>query len=626
MGFLEEEMDDTLVGTAMSNRQSQASQARAMRASFHAKKEADELLVQKPPSKTDDLLICEGVFHYAKALVDRLIILKYTTLRIKGPLFNIISHWVGHIRARIRTPGQRSKIFQPHLVLSMVCLSAVFVRSPLLPRDICRLVATRQLPFLTILKTAFPPDFHKTHVVRDAFTARRMPIVTQLIRTARDLSRKSSAWPPLRELFIASDGWQHRNETRPLWVPFPIGNFHITLLRVTRLLGLPDEFGARVLRWVELRNAAVRMYSYASQEVSFETDDRSKILLRDDVTDCSVIIDVVTTMRLCYSRVRKTPRNVKFKKEWEDCKNAMSQWLQHGCIEDLDTVSWTALSPMALSKLRGKNLRKYISLVDDALSEKGEQIPEVWGLFVREFEDIAMVGEGLEESDGDAEQGSSSEDNEIMEHVRTDKRCMYDASRCGDVPMFDAAEGKDAMDAECGYDFEAGAVQTRKTLLTGKKKMFRRSAQSKRRRNMRDSPSKPQQVGIEESANGNEQSDSDSTPQEMDTGGDAVSWAEGSRGTKRRLQWSSGDESNEGLARREHARKRDLLVEPCGIGLAWTIMVHFFQGSHVHLSGMDIDTDCWSYLQRTKKACDETLKVTIEYVEGLERRAAEAEK
>lgn len=90
---------------------------------------------------------------------------------------------------------------------------------------------------------------------------------------------------PLRKIFVALDGWQEDVDGWVLRVPLLVETFDMTSLRVTWMVGFIDAFGAWVLRWVYLRSATVKIiYSKASQEDTGETNDRSKMNLRDDVS------------------------------------------------------------------------------------------------------------------------------------------------------------------------------------------------------------------------------------------------------------------------------------------------------------------------------------------------------
>ena len=406
-GFHEEEVDDLFAGTAVQNRASQASQADSRRRKLAALKENSQLTLSQPSTKQipDYLLITEGVFIMSKAIAKRLIELKYVPKRIMPPLFEILTCWTRTLHARVDT--SLATVFKPVMILSVICLAALCVRSSMLPRDLCRLVNTLQVPYFTALRTVFPTSFPKTKAVRAAFAPQELPIATVVIAYARMLGVHKDAWPSLNEFFKKNINPSHRDQMvremeRPFdfvrnvtKVPFPLGHMHLTLLRLTRLLGLPDDFGARVLRFIDLRRAAVKMARvlngrkdgpwdhsridtdripyiphYRGLQDTFSIPVPEGIDLYTFPTDESLQIDIVNTMRLCYGRIKMGKRAVRdipkhlrmqMRKEWNKCKEALENWLSRGNAEDLDHICWTCLTPRTLNTMSGATLADYVS-------------------------------------------------------------------------------------------------------------------------------------------------------------------------------------------------------------------------------------------------------------------------
>lgn len=577
-GFQEEQVDFTLAGTAVSTRQSQSSQAQAVRKKLDAKKIASHHALSHPVCATPsyDILLCEGVFILSKNIARKLIELQYVNERIMQPLFHIVTHWVRRRQAGAHLFSKFHRNFQPFHVLSMISLASLYIRCPMLPRDLCRLVATRQIPYIATLKTVFPPHFVKTAAIRDAFTPKEMPIAKHVIRGANVIMRDKFAWYPLRAFFKANDNLLAYDYDRcsslndlclktKVSTAFPVGHLHITLLRLSRLLGLPDEFGARVLRFIELRTIAVKMArcmngakggpwdtskmdacsidwipSYLDANEPYYKCTPGERDLYGFPSDESVQIDFINTMRLCYSRKRDeckggqeevTKRDIQMREEWEGCKDAMERWLKVGNPEDIDNVGWTSLAPNVLCSLRGKQVREYASIVDDMLTERGETVPELWGKFIRAFEDIG-AGDMLDSSDDEID------DEEQGDHLRMENRCMYDVSRCKDELLFEAKEGREAMEEL--YTTECGCQCERRVLR----------------------------------------------------------------------KWG-------GRTRARKMKECDFMYDPGGIGLAWTIMWRFFNGSNVLISGMDGTIGECSDIHRIRVAGDRSMDVVIRYILGL---------
>lgn len=494
-GFREEQMDDLLAGTAISNRVSQASQAKSIREKIESRERSQNAFGMAPSEKvlSDEVALCESVFLLARAIVDRLIQLRYTSANIREPLFEILTHWVRRRHAGVKAPSRQQKQFKSHVVLSLICLAAIYVRSPMLPRDLCRLVALRQVPFLTALSTVLPKHLTASRAVVDAFTLNSVPVARQIAENINTFGTDKFAWPPLRE-FFASNAVKDRlvrpyEDALDSIRSFPVGHLHITLLRLSRLVGLPDEFGARVLRYIELRRIATKMarVMHKRKDGPWDCSKLDSYEIRhiphyNDLelpfckpvggdkdcfgfpTDQSVQVDFINTMRLCYgtrppkaeSRDKRLKcamaRDDQMAAEWEGCKDTMMKWLSHGSNEDRASVLWTSLSLNVHADVQGRALEEYSQFVDDVLF--GEKIPAFMVKFAKVFEDIAQSDDGVLESSQRLVSGGYVDS----------LNCIYKTDR--EDSWYVPKEGKEDMQRECGVAADGSEEAHRRLMLT----------------------------------------------------------------------------------------------------------------------------------------------------------------
>ncbi|KAI0558869.1 hypothetical protein FGB62_182g131 [Gracilaria domingensis] len=465
----------------------------------------------------------------------------------------------------------------------------------MLPRDLCRLVATRQVPFFAVLKTLFPPSFRESRAIRNAFTPTKLPIAKHVIRVANELATDDHAWPPLAKFFQRNVPLRSKLSSHNVWgakqtfVPtcFPVSHLHITILRVSRLLGLPDDFGARVLRFMELRLVAVKMARVLNHQSEGSFDDSrinayhvnhipnyldpsrpfSKVIhpqrdLYGFPTDHALQADFINTMRLCYGR-RKLRRSAKAEKlskreqrlreEWRGCTDAMLRWLQIGNPEDVDNVAWTALSPDAISNTRGACLRRLAELVDDIHAEKGELDPQLWGRYVNAFTEIGRRG------DEDCEEAPVNFVEDDFSHIVEETECMYDLDRIRpgltdsvNKAVQNMTEERRLLDSLDLRDVDGEPVNREPVRRWG----LRRSSKTR------------------------------------------------PLGNRKRLY-------------SKIVSSYDYFLEPAGIGLAWTIMNRFFAGNNVVLEGMKLTQSEDVHDEQMRRACDRTLGVVIRYILGL---------
>lgn len=702
-GYREEEVDFALAGTAVSNRASQSSAARSVRARLTPSVSSRE--TAPPPRFVDEeLLLCEAAFHFCAALAARLFALDLAHPRIRAPLFELLTHWVAARAALPRRAPSTGHPLHPYQLLAMVALALLYDRSPLLPRDLVRLVATRQLPFLDGAKV-LPPDVRSSAIVRARFAPRAVPSAREIVRAATALAHGPHAWPPLRAFFVQVP----RARGFTAVASFPVGHLTLTLLRLCRLLGLPDAFGARVLRFRELRQIASQMArrfarppdgasnpaprvdeadlphvpSYLLEEHAFSKPLSAKADCHGFPTEESVMIDFINTMRLCYGTRRGAApldeRDAQLLEEWEGCKDAMERWLRYGgSPEDVDAVSWSCFPPNVLASCKGADVRRFAGIVDDLLSAQRDRVPELWGKFTSVFKEIGSAPVAVDQDDDE-----DWEFNADNLHVRRERCCMYDPRRCDDQDMFPSAEGRDAMDLECGYDRESGLLPVRPPLrpipgLQWRKRprklpqelealpaFQRKRFQAKRARalgNMRarrakDSDDLDQGNDIQEdqeSRRGNDnvvlrnsygsgvpRTGEDVAEQKKKIIGESAvrnsgELASGGRGC------ADGSENRHKPvpARREgqdddaseyldpemlsFATRGDFLVDPAGIGLALTIVRRFFTGSAVPVMHDDVIHSSGmskrGEVARIQATLDQSMGIVLLYTIGLEGR------
>lgn len=478
-GFRHEELDAYMAGTAISTRQSQSSQARSIREKITARAKSSSAGlalsdVGRRKFVNDELLLCEAVILTAKSLTDRLVELRCVNRRVMKPLFELLTCWVSRRHAGKTGVVGRGSVFRPTEVLALVSLAALYVRSPMLPRDLCRMVVCGELPYPGFSEHELPEHVRESSVVAALFTPQAVPNAGEVVEAANKLALDQHAWAPIRRFF--GDGLRKKAVATAMTgsrMSFPVGHLTLTLLRMSRLLGLPDEFGARVLRYIELRQIASKMsWTFGDiVEVSKGQDSRIDTVILEGLgprkadikkalpssarcstdlygfpTDESLQIDFVNTMRLCYgasTQNRKRGGNKKLETEWENCKEAMESWLKRGNLEDLETVQWTAKSPAEISHTKGEDIRKYADMVDDLLTGMGETMPDLWGKYIAAFTEL---GEH-------AEQNDKEEANEDYRDIRA---CMYDENSIGSGTWSEPLEGREEMDIECGNDSATG--------------------------------------------------------------------------------------------------------------------------------------------------------------------------
>jgi hypothetical protein len=260
-GFRQEEMDDEDAGNfAVFARQSQEAKMESKRLNSAA---TDARAAMRAAAAADGVdytrELYRGVVTISRAIVDALVAGGHAPDAIVDPCFRIVAHWIRmcHAGGRVKGcgVGATAHDFKAHCVLALVSLAAAFVRSSLLPRDLCALAAQNRIPFVTAASDLLPPEAMRNPRLWAAFTPHMKYSSADVCLIASALALSDLAWPPLRALF---------NGPRKLYLYreyscFPVGQYRATVARLARELGLPDDFAARVERFRDLRQAATAM-------------------------------------------------------------------------------------------------------------------------------------------------------------------------------------------------------------------------------------------------------------------------------------------------------------------------------------------------------------------------------
>jgi hypothetical protein len=259
-GFRAEELDEEYASRmTVFRRTSQSSRAERRRLVAEAENARTALKISSSQTGAVDSsrLVYEGVVIISRAIVDALVHGEYAPRCIIDICFKIVSHWVRmcHAGAVAGARGLSPIDFSAHSILAFISLAAVFVRSSLLPRDLCVLAAQKKIPFITACVDLLDPRFSEAKLVRKALCPAYLPIAHEIVRRASTIALSNYSWPPLKAYF---DG-ESVIYTHWSILSFPLGQYEATLLRIVRLLGLPDDFCKRVQRYRELRRVATAM-------------------------------------------------------------------------------------------------------------------------------------------------------------------------------------------------------------------------------------------------------------------------------------------------------------------------------------------------------------------------------
>lgn len=408
-GFQEEETDAFLAGTAVSNRQSQSQQAQSTRERISTPsttRNPSGLSVRRPSKWR----FCELVARTALKVLNLLIAEGLEKNELKRALFAIWAYWTDHVH---HIGSSYTMLHVRNHAYSLVCLASIHIRSATLVRDMRRAALSSQ-------SSLYHDDVYRQLAEQQATTTRFVPsgLVPGAGRVeifAQRHARSDFAWPHVRSRFLQ---WSAENSFRG--VPtVPVGNRSIVCLRLCRLLGLPDEFGARVMRYMELerlanvnkvvkhetheaqiRNAQLRgkVYPFVPN-FDNESYRTPTIAHANDVTsDEQLLIAFLNTMRLCYCAL---PKGVKVDRvaqsdmqkllaESKRCSREMERWSRTGFFEDMYSINWSGLSPRSLSRSQGRHVRSQSAIVDILLTEAAERAPDIWGNFIETFQAIGF--------------------------------------------------------------------------------------------------------------------------------------------------------------------------------------------------------------------------------------------
>lgn len=268
-GFRQEEMDDEdAANVAVFARESQQSQVTSRRLKLAAAETGARARAAAADAAGLDYgdELARGVVLIARAVVDKLVSGRYVASGIVDPCFQVVAHWVRmwHAGGRLEcafSAGDRDS-FRPQAILAMVSLAAVFCRSGLLPRDICRLAVEGKIPYTTAGVDLLSGEVMQDPKLWSAFTPVSVASVREVCSIATSFAFSEYAWPPLRGVFDAPWTLYGRNTAKygdSGSRAFPVGDQDDVVARLAALLGLPPNFVQRVARFRELRKIATAM-------------------------------------------------------------------------------------------------------------------------------------------------------------------------------------------------------------------------------------------------------------------------------------------------------------------------------------------------------------------------------
>lgn len=408
-GFQEEETDAVLAGTAVSNRQSQSQQAQSAREriSVPAPVRTTARPSKRRPSKWR---FCELVARAALDVLNLLIAQQLEKSELKKVLFCIWAYWADHVH---HIESSYTMLHVREHAYSLLCLACIHNKSSTLVRDIRRVAISSQ-------SSLCQDEEYRKLVQQQAAPSRYVPsgLVPGAGKAeifAQRHMQSDFAWPHVRSRFLQ---WSTDNPFRGI-PTVPVGNLTIVCLRLCRLLGLPDEFGGRVLRYMELERAAIETQALrASAQASFASNARPGDVARSFTSDfddeswkrlklahshdvpCDehLLIAFLNTMRICYCTIPKgvkvdrwAQRDIrKLSAEFECCMKEMEHWSRAGFFEDMHSINWSGLSPRSLSRSQARHVKAHAAIVNALLGELAEEAPDIWGNFIETFESIGL--------------------------------------------------------------------------------------------------------------------------------------------------------------------------------------------------------------------------------------------
>lgn len=268
-GYRQEEMDDEAAAhIAVFARQSQEAQrgVRALNAAAADARAAIRKSVKLSPGNRTFTLY-KSIILISRAIIDALVENGYAPDTIIDPCYHIVVRWVqvcqtGHLR---RIKGASPQNFSLHCILAFVSLAALYVRCPLLPRDICLLAFSNRIPYMSAAADLLDPEILLDDVLRRALTVQYIHTGMEVSHLACLIGVSEYAWPPLKEFF---DGQRALYTHEWHGDVFPLGHYDTTLRRLIWLLGLPEGYVDRVKRYRELHVISASMAHKTHKYVS----------------------------------------------------------------------------------------------------------------------------------------------------------------------------------------------------------------------------------------------------------------------------------------------------------------------------------------------------------------------
>lgn len=446
-------MDDAFVGTTTSRRQSQASQAELTRIRLELEMKEQAAKAEAIDDKPNEAVIfCEAVIQITIDVARALQRDKLLPDSAIEPLKAILKHWVRRQHAcssmgfRVRR-GKRG--FHNPYVLSLVALATLYIRSPILPRDLAIFAARGRIPYLRALRDS-KIEVQNVPQVRKALTPLAPPTADEIKAGMVLYGCDEFMWPPLKAFFDGPDMVYSQFTTSFA----PVGHVELTLFRVVRYLGLPDEFGTRVLRYMDLRKKARKWLDSIEaphrHTKSFHTtlppretnlpcwNVGSMYDCCEHPTDRTLQIDILNVIRLNYGshdgelppgykpgdidKDKEAKIKVKLREEWQACLRHMREWvLNGGGKDDAKLATWGLLSQPALSSLRGKELANFCEYAE--MMNDNDKVPVFMKPYAAQYRGMAAVKQTI------AQKPSSSQRlSEQKEEWNWSSRCV-DAKR-----------------------------------------------------------------------------------------------------------------------------------------------------------------------------------------------------
>lgn len=276
--FRAEELDEYVPGTVRKNRESQVLRSSQIQSSLKVKTPARS----REPAFDNNIVLREAIVSIVKAQVQYLVDSEIAPKELKAPVWNIMSHYL--TASRVTRPGSqpfllRLNNFRLSMTLVFLALAAIYIRCPLLPRDLVNLVCTGKLPYIHAASEHVNHKVLKRRKLKALLTPVELPAVAGIIQRAILLvTTEDYRWPPLRHFFFLD---YERYHVR--FRAFPVGNAELVLLRMLEHARLPKTLYPRILRYRELRRSAGSAMLQANGRNGIASEfTKSELLMHDD--------------------------------------------------------------------------------------------------------------------------------------------------------------------------------------------------------------------------------------------------------------------------------------------------------------------------------------------------------